>query len=1058
MLLQLATNEFRNTLDARDPVGCLKSFKSFYVFFLDYLKDTPNADIDFLITELNKTRMQSRRPAFMILKPGMEYLHNGSYFIEYEVNIENLIRKILPIKFNQYFDSVFSLSQADVVSNVVDKCFEIWPSLVGKLQIFKRWYNSNLNKYPNIENHEIFLRGLSTGRYASIRAFFEKFLKSGIDYIRLNDIEKIAFPEFVLHSYLNTYPFSVAFNDYDPTGNVMLPAVIREMLMNEPDINLNKFRSNLIVIAELNKLANKKGFHSIEGQLEKIQEPFIRKLLQLIVEGVDPAAIRSIGERWSESIHSDLSRKLKVILKGSLELNRGTHPELLKQLLTSIADAEWNLLELEEFISPDFYKEALRILKILSEKSQKEGVLALEDELDHLKTSFMRHGIAMVMDGTDPDLIKEILESYINSLVAKLKQRSELLSEGILSVQTGESPRLVKDKVDAFLVENRDGQSLFELAEFFKELAIISRRDGFSELETIVDSRPALLRYLVTLCVDGISDTDLEEIGKRNSDFKENLQKMIFRIYLDEILKLHSSEVSSYTEHYVNLIAPASIFDRNENRETFRFYDFLRHMTPFKRDFKKEDVPESIFPDLCIAKEVPRELFLEYTDLKTSIEFEIITLQIYLQVLSVTASVEVPLIWTSDRIVMNSLHNMDLENRFWEFMNLAEKEISASRETYRGLLKEKDRLLEIIEDLAFVFSESTLRQNYPKGKNNSSVASLSSLLYIGKEAWEEIFRKAGYEVFLMGLQKEDSNLRKVAFLSQGQRLKLLLEKDNTIQFPEEKTIKAGRELLDIANSLLESGLIAIPGRDEVYVNYREYEDPEYLPLTPAEKDRVLFFQTIISQKLSSEELFKLIVILEKKVLTGALMIVSKKTREVIYDILSEDQLDDLKLEMELLSGITVKEALKEQSEIVNLVLELVQDGRFKNFFNPHEILFRNKKFIPFVLPDPSKHIVRELLSLFDSLSVSELFLLFSSMDPVDIYHIFPLFTVEEFEKLSTCRAPNFMKAKESWESGQPVLLKHSLKSALRALRLSSLLKIKKENLSEEKISELEKLI
>ncbi|TVR68333.1 MAG: motility protein A [Spirochaetaceae bacterium] len=51
-----------------------------------------------------------------------------------------------------------------------------------------------------------------------------------------------------------------------------------------------------------------------------------------------------------------------------------------------------------------------------SDRARKEGLLALEDNLDSVEDEFMRKGIQLVVDGTDPDIIKRILYADLNQL------------------------------------------------------------------------------------------------------------------------------------------------------------------------------------------------------------------------------------------------------------------------------------------------------------------------------------------------------------------------------------------------------------------------------------------------------------------------------------------------------------------------------------------------------------------------------------------------------------------------------------------------------------------
>lgn len=172
------------------------------------------------------------------------------------------------------------------------------------------------------------------------------------------------------------------------------------------------------------------------------------------------------------------------------------------------------------------YEGVIRTLVGFAERARREGLLVLEEELRREKNPFLRKGVQLSIDGTDPEVVREILETEINSLqdrhaqganvllsmggfaptlgvigtVAglvfmlmdmtdqesigrkissafiatlygvsfanlillpignKLKRRSEaevllleMMVEGILSIQSGDNPRIVEEKLKAFL-------------------------------------------------------------------------------------------------------------------------------------------------------------------------------------------------------------------------------------------------------------------------------------------------------------------------------------------------------------------------------------------------------------------------------------------------------------------------------------------------------------------------------------------------------------------------------------------------------------------------------
>jgi len=168
----------------------------------------------------------------------------------------------------------------------------------------------------------------------------------------------------------------------------------------------------------------------------------------------------------------------------------------------------------------------IRILVRFAEKARREGLLALEEDLGAVDNDFLKKGMQLVIDGTDAELVRNILETELTfiqerhdkgaaifeaaggfaptmgiigtvmglvhvlgnlndtdslgpaiatafiatlygvasanilflPLAAKLKNRSaneilvyEVTLEGILSVQSGDNPRIVEEKLKAFL-------------------------------------------------------------------------------------------------------------------------------------------------------------------------------------------------------------------------------------------------------------------------------------------------------------------------------------------------------------------------------------------------------------------------------------------------------------------------------------------------------------------------------------------------------------------------------------------------------------------------------
>lgn len=171
-------------------------------------------------------------------------------------------------------------------------------------------------------------------------------------------------------------------------------------------------------------------------------------------------------------------------------------------------------------------REVISLIVRLADKARREGLLAMEDDAEEIEDEFLRKGIQLVVDGADPELVKNILEIEIACLeerhrkghgmfqfmaavspaygmvgtiiglivmlsnlsdpsqlgpamavalittfygvilanlvflplAGKLRLRSEeevlmkeIMTEGILSIQQGENPRIIEEKLMSFL-------------------------------------------------------------------------------------------------------------------------------------------------------------------------------------------------------------------------------------------------------------------------------------------------------------------------------------------------------------------------------------------------------------------------------------------------------------------------------------------------------------------------------------------------------------------------------------------------------------------------------
>lgn len=136
----------------------------------------------------------------------------------------------------------------------------------------------------------------------------------------------------------------------------------------------------------------------------------------------------------------------------------------------------------------------------LANLARKEGLLALEDLLEEAGNAplLVKIGIQLVVDGTDPALITEIIRNLINSgdiETEEQRKEAEIILTGILSIQEGQNPRVIMMRMasclgfEAYMKFGMNGNAVLEAnSEFMfgKKIEKKERRKMLSREE--VDS------------------------------------------------------------------------------------------------------------------------------------------------------------------------------------------------------------------------------------------------------------------------------------------------------------------------------------------------------------------------------------------------------------------------------------------------------------------------------------------------------------------------------------------------------------------------------------------
>jgi chemotaxis protein MotA len=137
----------------------------------------------------------------------------------------------------------------------------------------------------------------------------------------------------------------------------------------------------------------------------------------MILEGGSPASIFLVPP-------------LVLVFVGTLGagLASGTMPAMMSAFKWLIYSLTAKKVDMESVVDP---------LVKMAEKARREGLLALESEMDSVEDPFMRRGLQMAVDGTDPDDLYDILSAEV-----KAKKASAAVGTGFWTDAGGYSPTI----------------------------------------------------------------------------------------------------------------------------------------------------------------------------------------------------------------------------------------------------------------------------------------------------------------------------------------------------------------------------------------------------------------------------------------------------------------------------------------------------------------------------------------------------------------------------------------------------------------------------------------
>ena len=122
-------------------------------------------------------------------------------------------------------------------------------------------------------------------------------------------------------------------------------------------------------------------------------------LLSAMMEGTSPAAFMNIPALLIILVGTGGATMASVGMTGMKRV-----PSLYKLVMSA---------------EPPDLTARVDLLVSLAEQARREGLLALDAQVEEIDDEFTKKGLQLVVDGVDPDLVREILEAEIDGMIAR---------------------------------------------------------------------------------------------------------------------------------------------------------------------------------------------------------------------------------------------------------------------------------------------------------------------------------------------------------------------------------------------------------------------------------------------------------------------------------------------------------------------------------------------------------------------------------------------------------------------------------------------------------------
>ena len=188
----------------------------------------------------------------------------------------------------------------------------------------------------------------------------------------------------------------------------------------------------------MKKLDNLTLSQAIKGCGKKITEKFLKNMSSRAAAMINVQVKAIKPNKKDKDTARNKMFKLSVDIKNmkkrkDVANNMGTQAlKEIKALLKKNNVSTMNNDQLSEFFI------------LLSKMCRGLGILSLEEVISIVDDDFIKMGLALIVDGTDPELVMKMLSTRQETIISFQKIRLEMATTLVMSLQNGDNPRITE--------------------------------------------------------------------------------------------------------------------------------------------------------------------------------------------------------------------------------------------------------------------------------------------------------------------------------------------------------------------------------------------------------------------------------------------------------------------------------------------------------------------------------------------------------------------------------------------------------------------------------------